>query len=136
MKFAFFAFVFAPLAVFGADEFTFKGRVVKDDRASKECFLRIPKTYFAGNSKLWEDFRADANTDFTHGGDTPGEITLSASKTNLKKLSGKNSNENELEVALEKDETFKSASSYKLRWKHGDHFHRFYCYNLEVVANP
>jgi hypothetical protein len=136
MKLPFFAFVLVPALVFAADEITFKGGVVKDVKSSKECFLRVSKTYFAGNTKLWEDFRAEANTGFVHGGDTPGEITLNASKTDFKKLSGRNSSENELEVALDKDETFKSATSYKLKWKHGDHFHRFYCFNLEVVTNP
>ncbi len=133
MKLSFFALIFTPLVAFGTDEITFRG---EDTKTSKECFLRVAKTYFAGNTKLWEDFRADASTDYGHGADVPGEVTLQTDKAQPKRLFGKNTSENELEVALDKGQEFKSASSYKLKWKHGDHFHRYYCAKLKDVTQP
>lgn len=127
----------ASISGFAAPERAFVG---KDAISKKPCKLEVVKTFHRGNTGKWADLQLEVTSDYGHGKDTVGEMTLSTFPTDETLLGGpvdKNGKVDgtvtSLQVRLSKKQDLSSALAYKLRWLHGDHFHTFNCKDMKEI---
>lgn len=102
----------------------------RDKATGKPCELKIWKTYYNNKTDAWADFRAEAETSYSHGEDAPPKITLQPKGDSA--MEGKDAaSDTTLTVGLAKDsKDLAKALAFHVKWKHGDHYHNDTCQNL------